>query len=536
MGFLRTVFHSTVVLPFTAGHPYKKGTGLRPYDGSISGYILLISCILVTFLGIFLSATIECGLRELMTKEVFLCIAVFIATVACIGIWVVSERKPSNITLRSHQDVTVTLKIAFLWIFTIGSIIYSALEIMKSIQCDNINQPFVNTFKNCSYSVNFPHKAINISFQSIQIVFYLIQSAFIHKFAAFQLYNSWKNYYSLLIIMFGNVSQWAHAFVNVWVEHVPSACAIDHTMSILKPIFHPIEMEYSLLSMIFVAHLWPEKQPNTSIDESFTDLQHISLSNETTPLLDSNNLNTNRRFHRFRESKFNFRSMVCLTVCVLIKIPGFIFSYYSSDFADSKDNNQSSLIQTGKLVHPLALAKFTYDVTLSLFMIVLKILCFYMVSQQRYFTLKTHQPEQHFHDKIIVVGYLGAILYFSLEFLSCIFVLVTYKVQSSLIIIKNTAQIIEFYMQVVCILQLKHFHKSVKQESLLIYTFFCLSILNLCFWIEDSAFETTVDTERIFTQVYNEETYRLVSKIVFPIIIFFRFKSFIAYYGIFCSD
>lgn len=538
---MKKLFHSAIVLPFTAGHPYKNREGLKPHDGSISGFILLSSCILVTFLGIFGGSTIECGLRTLFAKEITLCIGVLIATIACIGLWIANESESSIITFRNHQDITVNLKLAFLWIFTIGSILYSVLDIMKIVRCKKPLHLFGNN-KNCSSNFTSAHEVIDITYQSFQIVFYLIQSAFIHKYAAYQFYNSWKNYYSLLLIVFGNVSQWAHSFVHMYTSDIgrnttDPTCTIENTMSVLRPIFHPIEMEYSLLSMIFIAYLWPENNTQSILEETIivSDLENMSVDVESTPLLSRSNSRLNQR-RQLQDSKFNFRSMICLTVCVLIKLPGIIFLYYSSKLAGGNDNNQSSLIPGNSTIFPLAVAKLTYEVGLSFLVVCLTVVCFYMVSQPKYFIPLEIPPSQHFHDKIIVVGFLGTVAYFSLEFLSCIMAMVSEHERTQFIIIQGSAKLIELYMQVVCILQLNHFRKAMKREPILNYAFFCLAVLNLCFWIEDSVFESPVDDEHIFVKLYNEQTWHLLSKFVFPIIIFFRFKSFIAFYGIFCSD
>lgn len=61
-------------------------------------------------------------------------------------------------------------------------------------------------------------------------------------------------------------------------------------------------------------------------------------------------------------------------------------------------------------------------------------------------------------------------------------------------------------------------------------------MINLLFWIEDSIFDAPIDDEYIIEALYGKLTWHLMSKFVFPLIIFFRFEAFIAFWGIYFSD
>lgn len=151
----------------------------------------------------------------------------------------------------------------------------------------------------------------------------------------------------------------------------------------------------------------------------------------------------------------------------------------------------------------------------------------------------------YFHDKIIIIGVLGTVVYYLSGVFSCIFALHNYEEnyiifydqeQTFYLMIKGLVKMTELYMQVICILQMNNFKKVDRTGSGIHYLFFCLAIINLLYWIEDSIFEAPMDDQNILEILYDSFTGRVVSKFVYPIVIFFRFKSFIAFWDIYFSD
>ncbi|XP_071154770.1 uncharacterized protein [Mytilus edulis] len=526
METFKKLLNAVVVLPFTAGEPSENHNSIdniRPHDGSISGLVLLLSVFVIVILSMIGAEFVDLQtdyLVQYITVHSYLCIVIFLAIIVFVKYLILYQRQHSQITERIRPTSNVN-KI-FLWIFTIGSIVFSFAKIIRTIKCKN------HTYKefermgcmdtNGTYYTDYDK--VYISFQCIQIIFFFVQSCFVQAFIPFRFTRSWKNYYSLLLIVLANISQWAHYFVEIYRRTSTDGpgqscnktnyiiCPTDNIVSRqIKPFFSPIKMEYFLFSMILIAQIWPSKQNH--IHE--VRIQRSNPESEYTPLLSTSD-------ERIDRSGFNsLRTIFCVGFVALMIFPCFVFGYIKLS-EDIEESSYQTIQNVNVAYHIFLLCSTT----------VLLIMSFYMISQSSSFLEPLMKTQHlHFHHKMIIASFLGSIAYCSLVIFACI-----HERKEYLIMCQKLMTMIGLYFQVVCILQLNSYGK--KKRSLGEYVYLLLSILNLYFWIDDSIFEaTSIYDKKILQSVYSITTQKLISHCLFPFFVFFRFKSFISFYNIF---
>ena len=107
---------------------------------------------------------------------------------------------------------------------------------------------------------------------------------------------------------------------------------------------------------------------------------------------------------------------------------------------------------------------------------------------------------------------------------------------ADLLLAKRVVKVFELYMLVVCILQFNNYKfsetsanglKSVK------YVFLVVAVMNLLLWASDSLFDANSYDKKIIEIVYDETAEKFISHFLFPFLVFFRFKTFITFYGIY---
>lgn len=290
-------------MPFTAGEPNEnnyRNNNIRPHDGRISGFILVSSVfviVLLSMLGVeFVDHKSDKNSKYIPIYS-YLCIVIFLAIIVCVGTLFIYRRRQTQITERVKP--TTNVKYIFLWIFTIGSIFFSLAKITSAVQCKkHIFEEFQRIGcidKNITYDPSYEKSYVSL--QSIQIIFCLVQSFFVQTFISLRFKSSWKMYYSLLLIVLANISQWAHYFSEIYIYEGgrPMAscnkanytiCESDELLRTIQPYCAPIKMEYFLLSMICIAELWPSN--HIHVDEAI--LLKSNSGSEYTPLLLSSDL------------------------------------------------------------------------------------------------------------------------------------------------------------------------------------------------------------------------------------------------------
>ncbi|CAC5406612.1 unnamed protein product [Mytilus coruscus] len=436
----KEVVDAVFVIPFTAGRLFKSESGNKQsereekvHDGSISGIIILTSILVVTFVVLFGIASFEHPTDKTFagfsvgSKQVYLTICFLIAAATCIVFMIVHRLRNSIANALTQDRFFLRIKLSFLWIFTSITVFYSAVKIIKAITCySNVTTSHQIRCKN-STAASPENDSVIVMYKIVQILFCIVQSTFVHRFINYNFCVSWKIYYSLLLIFLANISQWTQFFVDVYVMEGVAAtpCFADNKTSIdnkcyaatvfeaVRPYCHPIELEYSLLSMLFLAELWPSAAQNKSSNDELISVQESQS-------IESRSIST------------------------------------GDDTSQAPTNSISN--------------------------------------EENSNDIELLMPEKTFDS-------------FS-----------SYPV--------------------ICILQFDNYEKvgSDRGNKFVMMThsiFLLIATLNLCFWVGDSIFEATSYDNNVLQVVYDRGAEKLITHFLFPFLVFFRFESFICFYGIY---
>ncbi|VDI79129.1 Hypothetical predicted protein [Mytilus galloprovincialis] len=174
---------------------------------------------------------------------------------------------------------------------------------------------------------------------------------------------------SLLLIFLANISQWTQFFVDVYVTEDGSAtpCFADNKTSIdkcyaatvfeaVRPYCHPIELEYSLLCMIFLAELWPAPQQNQNSNRELITIQESrsigswsTSAEDDTSQAPTQSINNGEHSNDIEQlmpgntlnSCFSY-SAIYVVLGILIFAPKFVFGFLSKPESKSIKNNSYS--------------------------------------------------------------------------------------------------------------------------------------------------------------------------------------------------
>lgn len=203
-----------------------------------------------------------------------------------------------------------------------------------------------------------------------------------------------------------NISQWAHYFAGIYrktaIESLELNCTIvkhtqcdsDDLVKNIKLYFTPIKMEYFLLSMVFIAELWPSNESH--VHE--VSVERTNSGSEYAPLLSS----SYRRIHRW--GFYNRRTMLSVVFVTLMVVPCYVFGYLKHSTERGKGHYNMKFQN----------ADVAYDIFLSFSKTVLVVISFDMISKSTsYFKPFMRTQYLHFHHKMIIASFLGSIAYCS---------------------------------------------------------------------------------------------------------------------------
>ncbi|CAG2201334.1 unnamed protein product [Mytilus edulis] len=442
MESLAKFFNAAVVLPLTAGEAsqnHHSTDNVRSHDGSISGLILLSSVLVITVLSMFGVQLVDSEKTEMMTYFTiysYLCVVIFLAIVVCIAHLINYRLRDAEIlTTAGNRNTNFKVKFLFLWIFAIGSSLFTLAKIISTVHCKE------KTFeerkkegcldKNSTYDTSY--EVVKVSFHCIEIIFYIIQSWFLQFCIRCSFKCSWKIYYSLLLIVLANISQWAHYFAEIYQNSggnsrncaTSKSCYPNIIYERIKPFAHPLQMEYFLLSMILIAELWPTNQNHGhALPSSNHTTRH---GNENTPLLSSlNHLLPvtasmeasieirNLRGRQPSDRLLNSKAVTCVAFGVAIVVPCYIFGSITLSERVANAERENVTNATMSTMSTMEITDVAYDIFLSLLVITLLIISFYLFSNSSSLRAIMVKQYLHFHHKIIIASFLGSVGYLSL--------------------------------------------------------------------------------------------------------------------------
>lgn len=320
---------------------------------------------------------------ETMTNHLnysYLCVVIFLAIVVCVVHLIIEyrSRQASVLSTSFNEKYNSKVKFVFLWIFTFGSILFSLAKIICTICCheDLFKERKTRGCIDTNVTYDRSHDVATVRFHCFQIIFYIVQSWFLQVCIRSFFKCSWKIYYSLLLIVLANISQWAHYFAEIYKDtnsesngmhcQMRNKCHPKKFLDSIKPFATPAEMEYFLLSMIFIAELWPS---NDNEPPSSRLAPH--LANVNTPLLTSllpvtDSEEVSQEASRESKAKYDSCPVMLIVFGVVIVLPSYILAYCRNESENTEN------------------ADIAYDTFLSSLAIILLIFSFHMFTYRSY--------------------------------------------------------------------------------------------------------------------------------------------------------
>ena len=513
---LRAIF----VLPFSAGDPKNQYlNGIVTHDGSVSGVVFLISIVVILceilLIGSF-GTEQDSTFLFVITMEVTSGLAILI----CIILYIYASFKPDILETNESWDVKNIIMMKFLWLFTLASLTYSGIYIAYHADCLINNYPLDDVRNRILCDVFlFTYRSVQTGFLT-----YFSQRVFVRKL---------RFYYGLLVLFLINITviviDFAHSVRDVQNFSInntqiakPNTCASNSSVSsvllYVKNFLEPAELEYSLLTILFITQLWPKKKNSNvvcKIRNGVTggEYEPLICVNENAAVYDNIPCSPN-------SEKPKRMTMIFVNIAfpVLISIPSsilLIMKIYAP-----KDESLNNLLN---IFNGL-------QVTILLFVL---IKCFYLLQSD----CKPTKVESHFTSKdyLILVSFVGALCLYTMRLIPYILLLHTDN-QNPTKTYTYVIVIIGIYFQTVFLFQMKNYGKAEIQSSWISIEYTCLfiSVVNLMIWVEDSFIAARWlfrdDAPSIF---YGNKVWVIYFTLLFPFVIFYRFKCFVAFYGLY---
>ncbi|XP_052102468.1 uncharacterized protein LOC127736014 [Mytilus californianus] len=502
------------ILPLTAGNLKNKIHRYNiSHDGSIAGLIMLTSLVVILAEVMYICNTFE---QKSSTAPVIsrplLIVLNCIGIVSCVSVGIREKiRKTYILDIESH-DKSKSLKLKFLYLFCLGSVVFRILKIAFHVEC----KVFVHINESLEGAVLY-----NISCLS----FYVVQTCFIYYFSKYQFVNSLFTFYGLIIIVVTNISSWTYYATskqnvsdtsqNTTYRCVEnnSSLSIRQLLHNVSPFIEPMLAEYSLLCLIFLSGIWPRTSHKQCCIEE--DNNATYETSEMTALLQSQSIVSCRPITVPRKQVLTY---CIILISGIISLPRLIIEILRLLGVIGTDFFWISSITT----------IFEYTVLLLALAV-----CFHAVQHQCMPRIENTAYDTG--NVLLILSFIITTGYYTLYLMAKILPIVTkYR---SLFIIKGILRIIVLYLQTVYILQMKKYTITSSRSQLFSVNYICLLIglINFGYWISYTflvvqyvyKFQNPVYYSSI--HIENTETF------LFPFVMFYRFESFMCFYSLYRS-
>ena len=521
---LNKVLRAVFVLPFSAGHPKERGNGESvSHDGSISGIVFLVSVVVVLCIILVIGSVgqnhdnVHTNLF-IITMTVTACLAIFI----CIALTVYTSIYPAAVTLSQHWDISGKIMLRFLWLFTLASITESAIYFSYHLTCFTHNYETANIDQRIVCDI-------------VLFIFRVVQTGFLTRYARYIFASSLGLYYGLLILFLTNISviviAYAHDIryfqdftLNITGNAtLPWPCDTNsstlNVLTAMEGFLDPAIFEYSLLTILFISEIWPKRSETTNmirqpscVYDNFSIIEHAGLLQSEESVYESIQ-DVNRP-----TAKHMVWKCINIAAAFLLVLPGIVLLamrvYNKDDISIRIASDYCNSIETTVMV--LSILK-----------------CFYLLQTECKSTNKSTSFGSK--DYLILVSLIGSLGYYTMRLIPYI-VLVHSGEENVNRMYNYIVRILAIYLQTVLIYQLKNYEKIYNQSSFMSieYNVLFLSVANLMMWGVDtflaSQYVFSNDAPALF---YGKRVWVNSYCLLFPFAMFYRFKCFVAFYGIY---
>lgn len=521
---LNKVLRAVFVLPFSAGHPKERGDGESvSHDGSISGIVFLVSVVVLLCIILVIGSvgqdhdSVHTNLF-IITMTVTACLAIFI----CIGLTVYASIYPAAVTLSQHWDISGKIMLRFLWLFTLASITDSAIYFSYHVTC------FTHNYENANIDQR-------IVCDILLFIFRVVQTGFLTRYAKYTFASSLGLYYGLLILFLTNISviviAYAHEMryfqdfsLNITGNATfPWPCDTDSSaldvINAMEDFLDPAIFEYSLLTILFISEIWPKRSETTNMIPRHTCVyDNFSITEHTGLLQSDENIYESIQDVNHPTAKHMIWKCLNIAAAFLLVLPGIIL------LAIRVHSNHDVSIGIAS----------DYCNSIEITVMVLSILkCFYLLQTECKPTNKSSSFGSK--DYLILVSLIGSLGYYTMRLIP--YIVLVHSGEDNVNRMYNyIVRILAIYLQTVLIYQLKNYEKIDNQSSCMSieYNVLFLSVANLLTW----GVNTFIASQYVFSNdapalFYGKRVWVNSYSLLFPFAIFYRFKCFVAFYGIY---
>lgn len=436
-------------------------------------------------------------------------------------LWVFVHKNGEQTLKRNTKDVTIRMKLLFLWLFGIVNIINSAINMAINCDCLAINA-----------RDQFPGESIvSIATHVFEIIFNTGQLGLISSYASYRLKSSTLLNYGISTIILTHLIRWFRTIFTSLISN--KLIGINSNMSAflndcywnsdltsfrrsIVPWIEPTLTEYSLLAVSLMLRMWISFEDKSetisnlpSEDERAPLLHHTSLHNANSSPEISTTENSLR--HVLRNSSI----YICVLLAVILCLP---------------------MLTTVIMVSVVSTYSYHYQVSTAIVQCLFKVELLAIILLAYYFCYKQYE-EQNKVDRfkssrfILILCTAGSIAYSTFGLIAGFMATKedVYVVASALVV-QKIFEIVCIYLQTVLILQSSSFN-TIRMinfsKGIPLYKIYCvLFSINITMWLLNSY--ARKDSDRIMSverDFYGKNYWKAVNDVMYPITIFYRFHT-----------
>lgn len=440
-------------------------------------------------------------------------------------IWIVVHKNGDQSLEKNAEDVTIRMKLCFLWIFGIINILHCAVDMAINFEC--IDEQGKEQFQG--------DYVVSIVTHTFEIIFLTGQLGFISSYSAYRLTSSTLVNYGISTIILTHAIRWFRTLFRSLLSNDLIYLTNDSKIflndcfwtsdltSFRKSVdvyVNPTLTEYSLLAVSLMLRMWISLEKKDS-QPSFVP----PLDDERTPLLCdsspkvSNHVNIHKRIIRMLSLRSAVRSSsvyICVLVAIVLCLP-----ILTTVIMSSAMENQSYHYQLSSEIIQCMFK-------LELFIVIM--LAFFLCNTQ-------YKEASYSIDRInssrfiLIFCTAGAVAYSTFGLIAgLLYDKDDSRWLSIVLVIQKIFEIACIYFQTILILQHssnKIVHLQNVSRYIPVYKVHCvLFTINIIMWLVNSYMGKVVDSVMHIEQSFYGDNYlKAVNDVVLPITIFYRFHT-----------
>ncbi|XP_048747387.2 uncharacterized protein LOC125659688 [Ostrea edulis] len=421
-------------------------------------------------------------------------------------LFLVNRNKRRYLGEADRGNVSLNIKLVFLWLFGLTSVFNSGLNMTINIDCLIHGGPQPFPFE----------QIISILCHTTEILFCIGQLGFLSIYGKYRFKSSTLINYSLSFMVIAHLLRWCRDFFDSIIKESMTSpynktndCFFTSHISFIREKFHPyigqIMTEFCLLSVVVAIRMFvmfnnvsgkETRQPSTH------QVEPSSITSwETCPM------------QRCSTSVF-----VSIMSGILLSIPLMITKFL----------NNSNVLEFSSISRVISI---TYNLE------VLLLLCFaYIRFTTRFHETRNRQAMETTHRPVLIFVTAGSMAYTTFGCIAGI--MSSYQLLGRILLVDNICQSVVILFQTMLILHVQTFclkDAYVHVTGTSVHnTFLCIFVMNTIYWILSAfSFGESDNLGVIQVGLYGKKYWGVILQTLFPIVLFYRFITSIEMYELY---